>query len=109
MQRMELDEAFKQFDALVTPTSPSVAFKLGEKTEDPIQMYLNDIFTQPANIAGIPGISVPCGMVDGLPVGLQMVAPPRREADLLGVAALAESLLGVGERTPIDPRPPAAA
>ena len=84
--RQELDEAFKQFDALVTPTSPSVAFKLGEKTEDPVQMYLNDIFTQPANIAGIPGISVPCGIADGLPVGLQIMAGHLREETLLRVA-----------------------
>ena len=84
--RQELDEAFKQFDALVTPTSPSVAFKLGEKTDDPVQMYLNDIFTQPANIAGIPGISVPCGIADGLPVGLQIMAGHLREETLLRVA-----------------------
>ena len=84
--RKELDEAFDRFDAIVTPTSPSVAFKLGEKMDDPVQMYLNDIFTQPANIAGIPAISVPAGVVDGLPVGLQVMAPHMGEETLLRVA-----------------------
>ena len=84
--RREFDEAFKQFDVLVMPTSPSVAFKLGEKTTDPIQMYLNDIFTLPANIAGIPAISLPGGMVDGLPVGLQIMAPRLGEMTLLRAA-----------------------
>ena len=84
--RQELQEAFERFDALVTPTSPSVAFKLGAKTADPVQMYLNDIFTMPANIAGIPAISVPCGMVDGLPVGLQFAGPALGEEMLLRIA-----------------------
>ncbi len=84
--RREFEEVFSHFDALVTPTSPSVAFGLGVKTADPIQMYLNDIFTMPANIAGIPGISVPAGMVNGLPVGLQIMAPVRAEETLLRVA-----------------------
>ena len=84
--RREFEEAFEKFDALVMPTSPSVAFKRGEKTADPVQMYLNDIFTMPANIAGIPAISVPGGMVDGLPVGFQIMAPPMGEETLLRVA-----------------------
>ena len=84
--RRELEEVFTRVDALVTPTSPSVAFKLGEKTDDPIQMYLNDIFTQPANIAGIPAISIPGGMSDGLPVGLQIMAAHLQEEKMLRVA-----------------------
>ena len=84
--RREFDEAFQRFDVLVTPTSPSVAFRLGEKTQDPMSMYLNDIFTQPANIAGLPAISVPGGMVDGLPVGLQLTASHMQEETLLRVA-----------------------
>ena len=84
--RQELQEAFTRFDALVMPTSPSVAFRLGDKMDDPVQMYLNDILTMPANIAGIPGISVPCGVVDGLPVGLQFMAKPLGEETLLRVA-----------------------
>ena len=92
--RREFDEVFQRFDALVTPTSPSVAFKLGAKTEDPIQMYLNDVFTQPANIAGIPGISVPAGMVDGLPVGLQFMTGHLGEETLLRVTFAYEQATG---------------
>ncbi len=84
--RREFSEAFKEFDVLATPTSPSVAFELGANTADPVQMYLNDIFTMPANIAGIPAISVPAGMVDGLPAGLQFMAPHLGEEALLHVA-----------------------
>ena len=82
----EFREAFEEFDALVTPTSPSVAFKLGEKTADPVQMYLNDVLTMPANIAGIPAISLPAGLADGLPVGLQLLAAPLREETLFRAA-----------------------
>ena len=84
--RREIDEMFGRFDVLVTPTTPSVAFKLGEKMDDPVQMYLNDIFTQPANIAGIPAISLPCGMDGGLPVGLQIMAGRLQEEKLLRAA-----------------------
>ena len=84
--RREFDEAFGKFDALITPTSPSVAFALGEKTADPLQMYLSDVCTIPANIAGIPGMSVPAGMVDGLPVGLQIMAPSLGEETLFRLA-----------------------
>lgn len=73
--RREFQDAFQKFDALATPTSPTVAFELGEKTQDPFQMYLSDVCTIPVNIAGLPGISVPCGLSDGLPVGLQIIAP----------------------------------
>ena len=84
--RREFDAAFQNFDVLVSPTSPTVAFPLGEKTEDPYTMYLNDVFTQPANIAGIPAISVPAGMCDGLPVGLQFMASHFQEAKVLQAA-----------------------
>ncbi len=84
--RREFDEAFQRFDVLASPTSPSVAFKMGDKMDDPVQMYLNDIFTQPANIAGIPAISVQGGMVDGLPVGLQLMGPHLGEQTLLRAA-----------------------
>ncbi len=73
--RTEFGQAFEKFDALVTPTSPTVAFKLGEKTADPLQMYLSDVCTIPVNIAGLPAVSVPCGMSAGLPVGLQFIGP----------------------------------
>ena len=84
--RQEFDQVFREFDVLVSPTSPSVAFPLGDKTADPYMMYLNDVFTQPANIAGIPAISVPAGMSDGLPVGLQFMASHLQEEKLFRVA-----------------------
>ena len=84
--RQEFAKAFQEFDALVAPTSPSVAFALGAKTADPIQMYLNDVFTIPVNIAGIPAISIPAGFVDGLPVGLQFMAKHLGEETLLRAA-----------------------
>ena len=84
--RQEFQEAFQRFDALVAPTSPSVAFKIDEKTADPVQMYLSDVLTIPANIAGIPAISVQGGMADGLPVGFQIMAKPLNEQTLFRVA-----------------------
>ncbi len=84
--RNEFDEAFRHCDALVTPTSPTVAFRLGEKTADPIQMYLSDIYTVPVNVAGLPAISLPCGLADGLPVGMQLIGPSLGEESLLRVA-----------------------
>lgn len=69
----DFDNAFQQFDALVTPTSPITAWGLGEKTADPLTMYLADVCTIPVNLAGLPGISVPCGMANGLPVGMQLI------------------------------------
>lgn len=84
--RAEFEQVFQRYHALAMPTSPSVAFKLGEKTADPLQMYLNDILTIPANIAGIPSISVPSGMSQGLPIGLQIMAPALGEETLLHIA-----------------------
>jgi aspartyl-tRNA(Asn)/glutamyl-tRNA(Gln) amidotransferase subunit A len=78
--------AFGECDVLVGPTSPTPAFPLGAKTSDPITMYLNDIYTIGANLAGLPGMSIPCGFVDGLPVGLQLVGPHFSEARMLNVA-----------------------
>ncbi len=84
--RHEFEQAFTEFDALVTPTSPTTAFELGEKTANPLQMYLNDILTIPANIAGIPALSLPAGMSDGLPVGVQLMGPVLSEPTLLRIA-----------------------
>jgi aspartyl-tRNA(Asn)/glutamyl-tRNA(Gln) amidotransferase subunit A len=78
--------AFGECDVLVGPTSPTPAFPIGAKTSDPITMYLNDIYTIGANLAGLPGMSIPCGFVDGLPVGLQLVGPHFSEARMLNVA-----------------------
>ncbi|MGH6630990.1 MAG: amidase family protein, partial [Burkholderiales bacterium] len=80
-------QAFERCDVIVGPTAPTVAFKLGAKTADPVQMYLNDIYTIPANLAGLPGMSIPCGFGEnGLPVGLQIVGNYFSEAKLLNVA-----------------------
>ena len=84
--RQDFEDVFKKFDVLVTPTAPTTAFKMGDKIDDPVQMYLNDIFTIPANIAGIPGISVPSGLIDGLPVGLQFMSGSLQEKKLFQAA-----------------------
>jgi aspartyl-tRNA(Asn)/glutamyl-tRNA(Gln) amidotransferase subunit A len=81
--RRDYDRAFADVDLVAVPTSPTVAFRLGERTSDPLQMYLSDVFTVAANLAGLPAISVPCGMSDGLPVGLQLTARAFDEAMLL--------------------------
>ena len=86
--------AFEQVDLIVTPTAPTVAFKLGEKTEDPLAMYLNDFCTVPMSLAGIPAISIPCGLSDGLPVGLQIAGPAFSENRLLDAAHALERALG---------------
>jgi len=86
--------AFEQVDLIVTPTAPSVAFKLGEKTADPLAMYLNDFCTVPMSLAGIPAISIPCGLSQGLPVGLQIAGPAFSENRLLDTAYALEQSLG---------------
>lgn len=78
----DFEEAFKKCDLLLTPVSPTLPFKLGEKVEDPLSMYLSDIFTVTANLAGLPAISLPCGFVDGLPVGFQLIGKPFDEEKL---------------------------
>src|SRR5438046_1561178 len=86
--KREFDEAFKKCDVILCPTSPVPAFKIGEKTGDPLQMYLTDVFTVTANIAGIPGLSLPCGFTIGekpLPIGLQLLAPSFAEEKLLRI------------------------
>ncbi|HZP95360.1 MAG TPA: Asp-tRNA(Asn)/Glu-tRNA(Gln) amidotransferase subunit GatA [Candidatus Limnocylindria bacterium] len=88
--KAEFDRAFETCDAIVTPTSPTVAFKIGQKVNDPLAMYLNDVFTLPGNIAGLPGMSIPCGLSEGLPVGLQIMANSFQEATMFRVAAAYE-------------------
>lgn len=90
----DFDEAFSKVDVLVTPTTPTPAFKLGEKTDDPLAMYLADIFTVTADLAGIPGISIPCGRSkEGLPIGMQILGKHFDEATVLRVAHVAEHAL----------------
>ena len=84
--KQDFDEVFDDVDVIVAPTSPTVAFPIGARMDDPYQMYLADVFTIPANMAGIPGISVPCGFSDGLPVGLQFLGKAFDEAMVLRVA-----------------------
>jgi len=89
--RNDFDAAFKEVDVLLGPTSPTPAFKLGEKTSDPLSMYLSDIYTITANLAGIPGLSVPCGLTkSGLPIGMQLLAPAFAEETLLRTARVFE-------------------
>ena len=101
--KAEFDRVLADVDALLAPTSPSVAFKIGAKTEDPMLMYLNDACTLPVNIAGLPGISVPCGLSEGLPVGLQVIGRAFSEATILRVADAYERVAGFS-----DLRPPTA-
>jgi len=84
--KRDFDRAWEKVDVLVTPTSPTVAFELGARTADPLQMYAADICTIPVNLAGLPGISVPCGFVDGLPVGLQIIGKAFDEETILRAA-----------------------
>jgi aspartyl-tRNA(Asn)/glutamyl-tRNA(Gln) amidotransferase subunit A len=78
--------AFQKVDLVAGPTTPTPAFAIGAKIDDPVTMYLNDIYTIGANLAGLPGLSTPCGFIDGLPMGLQLVGPHFSEAKLLSAA-----------------------
>ncbi|WP_418791727.1 Asp-tRNA(Asn)/Glu-tRNA(Gln) amidotransferase subunit GatA [Phosphitispora sp. TUW77] len=92
--KQDFDKAFEKYDILISPTSPTPAFKFGEKADDPMQMYLTDVFTISVNLAGIPGITLPCGFVDGLPVGLQLMGRPFGEGDLFKAAYAFEQNTG---------------
>jgi aspartyl-tRNA(Asn)/glutamyl-tRNA(Gln) amidotransferase subunit A len=97
VRRVIADEhaaAFEHFDVLVSPTSPTVAFKLGEKAENPLAMYLSDVLTIPSNLAGLPGLSIPCGLSDGLPVGFQLIGPQFSENTLFQVGHALEKAIG---------------
>jgi aspartyl-tRNA(Asn)/glutamyl-tRNA(Gln) amidotransferase subunit A len=91
----DFDDAFAQVDVIATPSAPTTAFKIGEKIDDPLQMYLNDVTTIPANLAGVPGISIPSGLAeeDGMPVGIQFLAPAHEDARLYRVGAALETAL----------------
>ncbi len=96
----EFAQAFTKYDALITPTSPTVPFRIGEKTDDPLQMYLSDVCTLPINIAGIPGMSVPAGFANGLPVGMQILGKPFSEETLFRVAYTYEQATGWQKQRP---------
>jgi aspartyl-tRNA(Asn)/glutamyl-tRNA(Gln) amidotransferase subunit A len=100
--RNDFDAAFKEVDVLIGPTSPTAAFKIGEKTSDPLAMYLSDIYTITANLAGIPGLVVPCGLTkSGLPIGLQLLAPAFAEEKLLRTARVFERATDWHTRRPL--------
>jgi aspartyl-tRNA(Asn)/glutamyl-tRNA(Gln) amidotransferase subunit A len=91
----DFTEAFREVDALLTPTAPTAAFTQGERMDDPVTMYLNDVFTVPANLSGIPGLSVPAGLdSDGLPLGLQVLGRPFDEETVFAVGAALERAAG---------------
>ena len=94
----EFQDAFERYDLIATPTSPTVAFPIGAKTEDPYAMYLNDVYTIPASVAGLPGVSVPCGESEGLPVGIQLIGNFWQEGKLLQAAYAVEAAMGRGNR-----------
>ncbi len=96
----EFEEAFKRYDVLVTPTSPTVAFPIGAKVDDPYAMYLNDIYTLPSSVAGLPAISIPCGASDGLPVGLQIIGNFFDEPRVIMAAHAFEQAFGWSNRLP---------
>ncbi len=83
--RRDFEEAFETCDAILTPTTPEKAFRLGAKSDDPLSMYLSDVYTVSANLAGLPGLSMPCGLCDGMPVGLQLLGKPLDEVTILRV------------------------
>jgi aspartyl-tRNA(Asn)/glutamyl-tRNA(Gln) amidotransferase subunit A len=91
----DFSDAFQKVDAIITPTAPTPAFRLGEKTADPLQMYLADIYTVTGSLAGVPGISIPCGKTEaGLPIGLQIFGPQFREGRVVQLANAVEKAGG---------------
>jgi aspartyl-tRNA(Asn)/glutamyl-tRNA(Gln) amidotransferase subunit A len=102
--KRDFDDVFgRGIDAIVAPTSPTVAFRLGAKTADPVAMYLNDACTLPANMAGIAGVSVPCGLSDNLPVGLQFIGAPWSELELLRFGRAFEAITADAEWRRLEP------
>ncbi len=101
MIKKDFDEAFKSCDAIITPTAPTTAFKIGEKTQDPLQMYLTDIFTLPASLAGLPALSLPCGFDSkGLPIGMQVMGKYFDEATILRIGYAFEQATDWHRRKP---------
>jgi aspartyl-tRNA(Asn)/glutamyl-tRNA(Gln) amidotransferase subunit A len=100
--RRDFDRAFEQVDYLLTPTSPTVPFRLGDRADDPLSMYLSDVLTINVNLAGLPGVSVPCAFVDGLPVGLQVIGREFDDAGVLAAAAAYERSSGLAGRIAPD-------
>jgi aspartyl-tRNA(Asn)/glutamyl-tRNA(Gln) amidotransferase subunit A len=102
--KADFDLAFATVDALIAPTSPSVAFPFGAKLDDPVAMYLNDACTLPVNVAGLPGLSVPCGLSDGLPVGLQFIGRAWDERTLFRLGRAYEAITATADWRRLEPR-----
>jgi aspartyl-tRNA(Asn)/glutamyl-tRNA(Gln) amidotransferase subunit A len=101
--KQDFEAAFERCDVIAAPTTPTVAFRIGEKSDDPLQMYLSDVFTLSMNLAGICGLSLPCGFDDGLPIGLQLMGPTFGEESVLRVAYAYEQATGwQTRRRPLD-------
>jgi aspartyl-tRNA(Asn)/glutamyl-tRNA(Gln) amidotransferase subunit A len=92
--KREHDALFEHYDVLASPTCPTTAFPIGEKAQDPLAMYLTDLLTIPSNMAGLPSLSLPCGLADGLPVGLQLIGPQFSENTLYRVSVALEAEIG---------------
>ncbi len=103
----DFDAAFEHVDVLVSPTTPTVAFPLGERVDDPMAMYAADLATLPASLAGVPAITVPCGRSEGLPVGLQVMAPGQADDRCYLVAAAFEAAADAGRGHPLLDEAPA--
>ncbi len=100
--RQDFEKAFKEVDVILTPTAPSAAFKIGEKTNDPLAMYLSDIFTIPVNLAGVPAMSMPCGFTSkGLPIGAQLIGRPFEEETIFHAGHALEQELGIYKKKPV--------
>jgi aspartyl-tRNA(Asn)/glutamyl-tRNA(Gln) amidotransferase subunit A len=85
--KQDFEKVFSEYDCIITPTTPTAAFKIGEKSDNPLDMYLTDIYTNSVNLAGLPAVSIPCGFTkEGLPIGLQIIAKPFAEETLMRVA-----------------------
>jgi aspartyl-tRNA(Asn)/glutamyl-tRNA(Gln) amidotransferase subunit A len=98
--KQDFDQVFEKYDVIIGPTTPTPAFKVGEKNDDPLTMYANDILTIPVNLAGVPGISVPCGFADGMPLGLQIIGKHFDEATIYRVAHAYEQATSFHKQTP---------
>ncbi len=101
MIRQDFEKAFKEVDVILSPTAPTAAFKIGEKANDPLSMYLSDIFTIPANLAGIPAMSLPCGFTSkNLPIGMQLMARPFDEETIFRAGYTFEQELELYKKKP---------
>jgi len=92
--KQDFDRAFKTVDVIISPVTPTLPFKLGEKASDPLEMYLMDLYTVSLNMAGLPGMSVPCGTIDGLPAGFQIIGKPFDEKTVLRTGHVYQKITG---------------